>query len=141
MSLGLLVVLTMVAWGVWGLLDKLAVTRAHPLVVQLYGALFSLLSIPVYLVIMKKAGVRPDFPAAAWHWIFLGTAVGVAGLVSFTYALRQAPASYVIAVTATYPAVTMILAAIFLGERVGLLQVLGIALISAGLYALNLAHR
>lgn len=141
MTLTWLIVVTTVAWGAWGLFDKLAVARAHPLVVQLYGSIFGLAGVPLYLLVMRKLGVRPDFPAQAWHWILLATAVGVGGLVSFTYALRQAPATYVIATTATYPAVTMLLAAAFLGEGLGLLKVLGIGLISLGLYILNLAQR
>ncbi len=138
--LRLLIVATTVSWGAWGIFDKLAVARAHPLLVQLYGSLFSLMYVPLYIWVLRREGLSLAWPATAWHWIFLASVTGMLGLITFVYALKLGSATFVIGATAAYPAVTLLLARAFLGEPITAAKVAGILLVSAGLYALNLGE-
>ena len=136
-----LIAATLLSWGAWGIFDKLAVARTHPLVVQLYGSLVSLAFLPVYLWVLRRAGVPLGWPAGAGAWIALASVTGVLGLVAFVYALKLGSATYVIGVTAAYPVVSLLLARLFLGEPLTVSKVAGIVLVSAGLYALHLGEQ
>lgn len=139
--LTILIAVTLVCWGAWGVFDKLAVARVHPLLVQLWGSLLGLALVPVYALVLRREGVPLVWPAAAGPWIVLATATGLAGLVAFVYALKAGSAIYVIGATAAYPAVTLLLARLFLGEALTWLRVAGIVLVSVGLYALYLGEQ
>lgn len=136
----LLIIATTIAWGAWGIFDKLAVARAHPLVVQLYGSLFSLMYVPLYVWVLRREGIPLGWPASAWHWILLASATGMFGLIAFVYALKLGSATFVIGATAAYPAAAVLLARLFLGEPLNAAKLIGILLVSAGLFVLNLGE-
>lgn len=139
--LGFLIATTLVCWGAWGVFDKLAVARTHPLVVQLYGSLVSLAFLPAYVWMARREGIPLGWPAGAGVWVVLAAATGVVGLVAFVYALKMGSASHVIGATAAYPAVSLLLSRLFLDEPLTGPRLAGILLVSAGLYALHLGEQ
>lgn len=139
--LALLVLTTLVCWGAWGIFDKLAVARAHPMAVQLLGTLVGLAFLPVYVWALRREGAPLAWPAGAGHWVVLASVTGLLGLIAFLYALKLGSATFVIGATAAYPAVSLLLARLFLGEPLTPARVIGILFVSAGLLALNLGEQ
>jgi transporter family protein len=72
-------------------------------------------------------------------WAFLTGILGGTGNIAFFHALViGGKASIVIPATGLFPLVTVILAAIFLRERLGSLQKIGVVLALAAIYLLSL---
>lgn len=115
-----------VVWGVWGLLNKRALDASGWQQVYVF-------SVPVTAAVV--AGImafgRPDLPAmsrSAMGWALATNAAGVGGTLLFYQALARGKASVVLPMTAMYPALTVVLALLILGEVVSLKQGLGILL-------------
>ena len=79
-----------------------------------------------------------------WHagtgWALASAALAVGALILLYVALGLGDASKVVPVTAAYPAATVILAAIFLGEHVSPARVAGMLLVVIGVVVLTAAH-
>jgi transporter family protein len=75
--------------------------------------------------------LRPQLGGAEIRGVVPALLTGVAGylgILCFMYALREGRISIVAPVTALYPIVTLVLAMIFLRERINLVQLAGIIL-------------
>jgi transporter family protein len=83
---------------------------------------------------------------ADWHWrggtswALLSGALAVGALVLLFVALGLADASKVVPVTAAYPAATVVLAALFLGESVTLARAAGMLMVIAGVVVLTVGR-
>lgn len=73
-------------------------------------------------------------------WAVLGAAAVITALFMFFVALSSGEASKVVPISAGYPAVTLILAAIFLSEAVTVAKVLGVLLVVGGVVVLTTAE-
>lgn len=78
---------------------------------------------------------RPDFQAAAALMGF----VYYAELVIWFYAVRTIDVSLASSITTPWPALTMVLAAMFLGETVALYQIIAFLVVAASIYGLMVA--
>ena len=70
--------------------------------------------------------------AAGTGWAIASAGAAIGGLIALYLALGSGEASKVIPITAAYPAVTVLLAAIVLSETLSPLRILGTALVIAG---------
>jgi bacterial/archaeal transporter family protein len=114
--------------GAVGVTSKLALKHLQwqDLVLWLgIGHLFSV----VALVISGTARPRrvPGTPMA-----IITALVAALGLISLYVALAHGEASKVVPISAAYPALTLILSAVFLGERLTMRRVVGVAMVVAG---------
>jgi transporter family protein len=79
-----------------------------------------------------------------WHsgtgWAIASAALAVGALILLYVALGRGDASKVVPVTAAYPAATLVLAAIFLGEHVSAARVSGMLLVVVGVVVLTAAR-
>ena len=79
-----------------------------------------------------------------WHsgsgWAVATAALAVGSLILLFVALGLGEASKVVPVTAAYPAATVVLAALFLGENISLARVAGMLMVIAGVVVLTLAR-
>lgn len=73
-------------------------------------------------------------------WAVLSGALAISGLVMLYLALGAGPAGKVLAVSAAYPIVTLVLAASFLAEPLTPLRVLGAGLVIAGVAIVSLSN-
>jgi len=124
-----------VALGVWGVAGKLALrSLSWGDVLVVTAVVYGLTAI--VLLALGRGGVR--FEANTW-WALVAAVCVVSALVFFYLALESGEASKVVPISAAYPAVTLVLSAIFLAEDVSLIKVGGLALVIGGVVLLSVA--
>jgi len=128
--------LTMLLWGFWGFFGKLASRGLSPQNSTLISLLGWMASFPVILFVFRQY-FRIEWGNPHHYFAFLSGLFGSIGGVFFFYALNKGDASQVVAVTALYPLVTVILAFLFLHEPVTLQRFAGIAFALVGIYFLS----
>lgn len=72
-------------------------------------------------------------------WALASAAIVPAALILLYVALGNGEASKIIPISAAYPAVTLLLAGLFLGEAVTMLKLAGLALVLGGVVLLTVA--
>jgi len=121
--------ITVALWGIVGLLQKLGTNRisADSLLVWLMGG---------YLLLVPWLIVHTDLVSLTVEDVLVGTLAGVTnGLGAwFLFAAleRGAKASIAVPLTALNPLVTILLALIFLSERLSAVQTVGVSLAIVG---------
>ena len=133
-------IVTIVLWGTWGLVSKIASAGVDAYVNQLlYTAGLAPLMVFVAITVHKSRGdERSKSRNAGIFWAFLTGILGGIGNIAFFQAMvKGGKASVVSPVTALFPMVTVLLALIFLRERLGRTQWLGLALAFVAIYLLS----
>jgi len=116
--------LCLLLWGMWGLFLKLAYEGSTWLEVYFLSAVESFtLALSVFILGGGKVTTSKSMVLALLAGLF-----GGGGYILFMKALETGKASIVIPLTALYPAVTVVLALLFLGEKLSTTQAVGIAL-------------
>jgi bacterial/archaeal transporter family protein len=133
-------IVTIVLWGTWGLVSKIASAGVDAYVNQLlYTAGLAPLMVFVAITVHKSRGdAGSKSRNAGIFWAFLTGILGGIGNIAFFQAMvKGGKASVVSPVTALFPMVTVLLALIFLRERLGRTQWLGLALAFVAIYLLS----
>jgi transporter family protein len=131
---------TIVLWGLWGLVSKVASAAMDAYVNQLLytAGLAPLLVFVAWTVYRHGAGEKRDGRAMGVFWAFFtGILGGVGNIFFFQAMVAGGKASVVAPVTALFPMITVLLALIFLHERLGRVQWLGLALAFVAIYLLS----
>jgi transporter family protein len=130
--------LSMLLWGLWGLVSKRAVELSSPLHNQVLSTFGFVLPVAL-LVRSKNLGVGTAKRRGA-SWAFLtGLCGGLGNVALFLSFSHGAKASVVIPLTGVYPLVSVALAVILLKEKLNAVQIGGIILALAALVLLNQA--
>jgi uncharacterized membrane protein len=82
-----------------------------------------------FLLITGHTAVR--ITSGSW-WAILSAGLAISALISLYVGLTHGPASKVVTIGAAYPAVTVLLAALFLSEPLTVPHVIGVLLIISG---------
>lgn len=131
---------TIALWGMWGLVSKIASTGIDVYVNQLLYTvgLVPLMVFVAWTVSKRSQGDKRDGRRKGVFWAFLTGILGGLGNLAFFQALvKGGNASVVAPVTALFPMVTVLLALIFLKERLGRVQWAGLALAFIAIYLLS----
>ena len=129
--------LTILCWGVWGVVSKLASDGVDADTNQIF---FTLGLLPLMLLVLRKArarGARASKAGVAWAF-FTGILGGTGNIAFFRALVQGGNASIVVPVTALFPLVTVILAVLLLRERLGKAQLLGLVLALISIYLLSM---
>ncbi len=113
-------------WGVWGFVAKLTITRGvHPLALSAISSVTG--AIITWIAVLL---VQPSWERASHNipFVLLTGICGSLGGVAFFFALGHGRASIVVPLSSLYPAITILLSLLFLGEHPSLTQTLGIIL-------------
>lgn len=115
MSSTYLIVLSIIGWGVGSLLYKVANDNIHPLMVSIIVT-----SVFVVLDIITLAFIPFDrtLNSTGVTYSILGGLCMCAGSLGYFFALRGGNAGSTTVLTSLYPAITLILAAVFLKENI-----------------------
>lgn len=129
--------LTIVVWGAWGALSKVASADVDTNTNQIF---FTVGLVPLIAIVLVKSKTLKSGQdrRAGMAWAFLTGILGGTGNLAFFQALViGGKASIVIPATGLFPLVTVLLAAIFLHERLGNPQKIGVAAALAAIYLLS----
>jgi bacterial/archaeal transporter family protein len=128
-------VLSFCWWGVFGFLSKIGSTRVQPEQMLL---LFTLGMLPPVLAACFYGGVRIETDRLG---VICGVLIGLlGGLGELAYfeALRVGKASVVGPLTSLFPLLTVLLAILFLKERIGAVQSVGVLLALVSIFVLSI---
>jgi bacterial/archaeal transporter family protein len=132
--------ITIVLWGTWGLVSKVASAGMDAYVNQLLytAGLAPLLIFVAWTVHRHGTQEKREGRAMGVFWAFFtGILGGVGNIFFFQAMVAGGKASVVAPVTALFPMITVLLAMIFLHERLGRVQWLGLALAFVAIYLLS----
>ena len=129
--------LTIVCWGAWGAVSKVASDGVDANTNQIF---FTLGLLPLIALVMRSPRLRGGHQrSAGMAWAFVTGILGGTGNIAFFYALVVGgKASIVVPVTALFPLVTVTLAVSFLRERLSGSQKLGLLLALVAIYLLSM---
>lgn len=139
-SLNALVAATLVCWGACGISDKKAVERGTPVAVFLAVYACSAACVPLTWLVFAIFHVQWHLSAELLMWTGLATLAYTVALPAYLVAMSKAEASYVFGITACYPLVLQLLAAVFLNEPLLAGRMLGAGLVGLGVGAIGGSH-
>ena len=130
--------LTIVCWGAWGAVSKVASDGVDANTNQIF---FTLGLLPLIVYVARSPRLKGGAKRTAGiGWAFLTGILGGTGNIAFFRALGAGgQASVVVPATALFPVVTVILALSFLRERLGRAQIAGLAIALVAIYLLSTA--
>src|SRR5262245_7434659 len=122
----LLAMTTTLTWGVWGALIELPEKAGFP--ATLGYAVWSLTMIPCAWIGLRRRGGPLERDRRSVVLCASAGLLGAGGQLILFEALRLGPAYIVFPIVSLYPALTIVLSVVFLGERAPRRQWVGIAL-------------
>ncbi|MCW3066414.1 MAG: EamA family transporter [Solirubrobacterales bacterium] len=122
--------------GALGVTGKLALRHLHWPDLILWSGL-GYVVVASFLLITGHTSIRVT--AGSW-WAMLSAALAISGLIALYVALGHGDATKVSAISAAYPAVTLLLAAATLSEALTVARVAGVALVVLGVIVLTVAR-
>ena len=121
-------------WGLWAFFPKVALQTMQPHSVIFYEALGNMcVSLPVLFFILRFRLQKDAFAIAITGGSSLLT---VCAILSFFFALRHGPVAVIVTMTAMYPVIALILARLFLHERINKIQVIAVLMALGSIYLL-----
>lgn len=126
------VAIAIVGWTVWSFAAKIAASHIHPMWVQVINYGIGVLCIPIFLSIIRKDTLSSFDSVGVW-WAIVASVFGLVAYASFTFALRSGNAGTTTILCSTYPILTLVLSALFLGEAITLPKMAGMFMVLAGM--------
>ena len=123
----------LVAWGFWSFLPKLALQSMQPHSVIFYESIGNLITaIPVFIILRGRL-TRSRVGISMSAFI---SAMTVGAFLLYFFALHHGPVATVVTLTALYPIVVLIMARVFLKEKLNKIQMASVALAVCSIYLL-----
>lgn len=117
-----------IAVGALGVTSGLALKNLHwPDVVLWSGVGYVI--VVIYLLVSGNTAIK--ITTGSW-WAVLSAGLAITSLIALYVGLQHGSAAKVVTVGAAYPAVTVLLAALFLAEKLTAVHVIGVALVILG---------
>ncbi len=115
--------ISLILWGCWSFLPKLSVRSMLPSHAMVFEGLGCFI-IAILVFVFLGGKVEWD-PRKIWIPILTGMC-GIAGALTFLFAMKSGKASVVICYTAMYPLVGIILTSLVLGESLNTKEIAGL---------------
>lgn len=132
-------IITLMLWGAWGVFAKVALTE---LPVLFYLGLYTLVLPPLYLAYLKQKDMPMKSTIPKWSFpvmiSIVAVAIGQIGMVADTTAVSLGTAAVVFPLIASYPIVMILLAFIFLRERLSLRDEMLVAAVVFGIILISM---
>jgi bacterial/archaeal transporter family protein len=119
----------LILWGIVGVLQKLGSNRLDATSLLMWVTAGYIVALPL---ILWRSGTWALSPGALLLGAVAGSVNGLGTWLLFRCLERGAKASVAVPLTALYPAVTVVLALVFLSERLSAREWLGVALAVCG---------
>ncbi len=118
--------ITIFAWGIWGILTKMSSKHYGWQQIYIVAGLVTLLaSLLLYTSSILSKG-QLNLGSPGFNYALAAGVAGTIALMSFYNAIKYGKVSVVVPFTALYPIITVTFSFIFLGERISIHQGLGI---------------
>ncbi len=114
----------LILFGLWGFFPKLTVAYLDAKSALVYQTIGSIL---VGLIVLFSLKMQPAFHPRGMLFAILTGIAGVTGTLCYFAAASRGRISLVVSITALYPLITIVLAALFLKEPVTARQLAGMA--------------
>ena len=137
LSVDLLVSISVLCWGAWGLFEKKALNHSTPRDVAILLYLLNIVQIPVVVLLLNALQPGWHLTPRTLAWSAGAALCYAVAIVSYLSVLKKIDASFVIGCTACYPIVTIFLAAAFLGEPIIANRLAGTVLVVLGVIAMG----
>ena len=129
-----LVIISILGWGVGSLFYKMANSSIHPVMVSTIVTLVYIVITPLPFLFMSFD--KTVTTTGIWTSV-VGGLLMCAGSMGYFYALRNGEAGEITTITALYPALTLVLSCLFMGETMNFKKAIGVALACASFYILS----
>jgi len=136
-----LMLTTILCWGAWGIFDKKALESGSPRDVFLILLLCELPQIPIAAAILHGQGLAWEPSWSQIMWPALSALTMTISTLVYLIALKEAEASYVLGITASYPLLVQLLAVYLVDEPLSLERLLGSLLIAGGVFSVGFSAR
>lgn len=125
-----LALLSAVAWAFWGVLSKLSTNRdVPPGLLAFLSACVSFAVITGYYLWQRMPVVKTSTGVL---FALVSGLCGAIGYLLFAEAIKLGNAAIIVTLTATYPALTVLLSLVVLREPVSPLNLVGVLLVTVG---------
>jgi len=123
--------LTVVVWGLWAFLPKIATRYISPPSAMIYEVMAGvLMAIVVWRTVKPEITIRQKGSIYA----FINGIIGYVGVLFYLYAISGQDAILVAPLSATFPIMTLTLGTIFLKERFSAVNYSGVLLALVAIY-------
>lgn len=119
---------SLVLFGFWGFVAKLATDAAGSKFVFIFAQIPYIVIASAMLLLTGPYAIKWE----AMRWTLVGGALGAVGVLMFFLAIDKMSAAQVVPITAAYPAITIALSVVILGERLTPRHLIGAILALAG---------
>jgi drug/metabolite transporter (DMT)-like permease len=135
-TLNVLIIITIICWGIWGILDKKALegSNSRDVLLMLYSSY--IIQLPIFgLWLNATLGwhLKPEL----FYWTGIAAVTYTVAAIAYLTAMDLSEASYVLGITASYPIILQFLAVLVLGEQLVFMRIVGAALIGLGVFAIG----
>ncbi|MCL4386737.1 MAG: EamA family transporter [Actinobacteria bacterium] len=133
-----LAIITMIFWGAAPIFGKIGLTKINPYMAL---AIRSFIVSLILLIILLIRGdirelVKVDLKSIAFIGIE-GIFAALIGQFAYYYALKLGETSKIVPIASAFPLITLLIAVIFLSEKITIIKSSGILLIIAGIILLR----
>ena len=122
-------------WGFWAFLPKLALQTLPPHTILFYEGLGNLFVV-IPILIYQKFRLKSD--PKALTMVGVSSSFTALAILAYFYALQNGPVAVIITMTAMYPVISLVMARIFLQERINKVQKVAVLAALASLLLLAL---
>jgi bacterial/archaeal transporter family protein len=138
MKSALSLAITIISWGLWGVVNKLVLRGMHPLQMFIIGASTSaFIALPIYLLFLKHTNITITTNVFIILLCVLGSLLSITGSITYIYGIQSGELGKVAVLSCCYPVLTVALSVMFLGESMTITKAVGIILVMAGIVVLG----
>jgi drug/metabolite transporter (DMT)-like permease len=142
MSNRLLIAIAFFGWSIWSFANKLVVQRMHPSTMQITNYVIGILAVPFFIWLMRR---DPTVYSQGIDWVgmtiaVIGSIFGLAAYAAFTFALRTGDVGITSVICSSYPVLVLLMSCLFLGERLTVQKIIGVAAVAVGMTVLTVSH-
>lgn len=135
MSNSILIMISIIAYGIGAVFYKLASNHTHPIIISAVMVGLYLVLLPVAAFLFK---VNFSVSSLGFWFSLLGGACTCVGALTYMFALKGTGAGQLAAATSVYPVITVLISAFFLGEPFSIKKAIGCLLAVVSVFLLTM---
>ena len=109
---------------------------------QITNYVIGILAVPFFIWLMRR---DPTVYSQGIDWVgmtiaVIGSIFGLAAYAAFTFALRTGDVGITSVICSSYPVLVLLMSCLFLGERLTVQKIIGVAAVAVGMTVLTVSH-